>query len=198
MAFVDYRMYVGCLGAGSSANLAVVTLAGNTSDVPLADFAANMIAAYAGYGQAAANVYIHDITYAPSTGGGGALSIPFPLTEYATLVGLDSNLPALSGYGDANIGGGDLTVLGAGPVVRKFTGLAGRSGYGRNTLPWLSKNAVNNAGQLPGLIAAAMDAAFNQYWRDGAQARLVSALGNHYVTEFRADTRLGRVRSRSV
>ena len=198
MAFIDYRMYVGCLGAGSGANLAVITLAGNDSDVDRADFVANFVAAVAGYGQLAANCYIHDVTYAPSTGGGGALSIPWPTTEYNAIVAADSNVPTLTGYGDVGIGSGDLTVLGAGPVIRKFTGLAGRSGYGRNTLPWLTKNAVTNAGQLSGTIATAMDAAFNTYWRDACQARLVSALGNHYVTEFRTDVRLGRVRSRSV
>ena len=202
-----YRVPVACAGAGASANQAIMSF--NVDDLGSPALGpgglANFLAFVAGYGQCSANCTFEQVSRIPTLSvGSGFTDVPFPATEYAALQALDVNVPLMPGYGSA-FGSGDLTVLGAGAVIRKQAAFPGRHGRGRMTTPWITKNAVDNGGTLGPGIAVDIAAAAEQYLITNCRSVLryhetsgpSPIVSTTPIVAYTVDDRLGRLRSRS-
>lgn len=201
-----YILEIENVGGGGSTNPSQTTFHVLAPLVNGDRIVASQLIAFAQYMLPAADCQVSRILVGDDAPG-PTLPVDFPDTEYAALVAEDTNLQAMTGYGES-YGDNALTALGVGAVMSKRSATPGRSGRGRLTTPWLPVTWVDAGGQLATGGPAIIVDGWNAYLRGdttvvpGTPAvdldpYIYTTLGAaHPIVAVTVSSDLGRVRSR--
>lgn len=196
---------IGNVNVGGGTNLALqVHHLDPMSAIPLTTKVAQLIA-FAQYQSEATDSYVDGVDYGDDAPG-PLLPAPFPTAAYAALVVANTDLIAMTSFGQS-LGLGNLAPLGAGMVLSKRSATPGRTGRGRLTTPWLGVGAVTADGIANGVNTQSLADGYYAYLMgDGAGLGIADPVNlepyiypaNAPIIAATVTNRLGRLRSRTA